>query len=556
MATYYVDATGGDDGALGTSPETAWQTWNKARGITYSAGDIIKFNRGDTWSVGNNGYWAITEDGTAENYITIDAYGTGTKPIIDCEEEFNGKTWTEETGVGANIWSTPFTVQVYRVRFDGQDSGMATTSAGVDGSTYLWHWNTTDDKLFVYATENPNTAYTNIKVAQTNRNAFDMNGCDYIKIQNLRIHGGKFAVYFYPAATTSYIEFNDCDFWYGYNAITCSMTAGGGGTTNYITLDGNDFDSKPNYISTAISNAEDCVYDAVTIDNECNNWTIQNNTFTGWCHNHLSLMAKASSSQGINNCIIQNNTFDGSGTVYVRAYSVSGIDGKAVGNIFRYNIIHDTNCRIQFGGNDNEFYYNIIYHIVDCPATNKSDVSEGLLLTIIDPGMVCVGALIYNNTFYDTYDESISIGDPTGTCLIKNNILSEVQGNYPNAVMVWIASTTGHTVSNNCLYDSDSSSVVWIEDDSAYRTVAYCDTNYAAFSSNVGSDPLMTDPANDDFTLQITSPCLNAGTNVSLTTDYAGNSVGVLPDIGAYEHQGVRASPGQNGIYLSMGMSL
>jgi len=69
------------------------------------------------------------------------------------------------------------------------------------------------------------------------------------------------------------------------------------------------------------------------------------------------------------------------------------------------------------------------------------------------------------------------------------------------------------------------------------------------------SDPLMTDPANGDFTLQPTSPCIDAGVDVGLTTDYLGNPVGGIvqvitqqiikriiiafvncPDIGAYEY--------------------
>ena len=38
-----------------------------------------------------------------------------------------------------------------------------------------------------------------------------------------------------------------------------------------------------------------------------------------------------------------------------------------------------------------------------------------------------------------------------------------------------------------------------------------------------------------DFELQSSSPGIRAGVNVGLTTDYAGNSVPSVPDIGAYE---------------------
>jgi hypothetical protein len=41
-----------------------------------------------------------------------------------------------------------------------------------------------------------------------------------------------------------------------------------------------------------------------------------------------------------------------------------------------------------------------------------------------------------------------------------------------------------------------------------------------------------------DFSLKSSSPCINAGTNVGLTTDILGNSIKGTPDIGAYEYQG------------------
>ncbi len=57
-----------------------------------------------------------------------------------------------------------------------------------------------------------------------------------------------------------------------------------------------------------------------------------------------------------------------------------------------------------------------------------------------------------------------------------------------------------------------------------------------------------------DFTLLPGSPAINAGTSVGLSTDYAGNPIKGLPDIGAYEHQGtsLSLSPGWNLISLPM----
>ena len=45
-------------------------------------------------------------------------------------------------------------------------------------------------------------------------------------------------------------------------------------------------------------------------------------------------------------------------------------------------------------------------------------------------------------------------------------------------------------------------------------------------ANSICANPLMVDPANDNFTLQELSPCINAGVDVGLNRDYAGNPVG------------------------------
>ena len=57
-------------------------------------------------------------------------------------------------------------------------------------------------------------------------------------------------------------------------------------------------------------------------------------------------------------------------------------------------------------------------------------------------------------------------------------------------------------------------------------------------TNNIDSDPLFTDPENQDFSLQSNSPCIDAGTadidgdGVEDITDY----VGIAPDMGSYEY--------------------
>ena len=70
-ATYYVDATGGNDSWNGLSPETAWKTIHKVNGMNFSPGDSILFKRGEIWREQLD----VRSSGEEGNPITFGAYG-------------------------------------------------------------------------------------------------------------------------------------------------------------------------------------------------------------------------------------------------------------------------------------------------------------------------------------------------------------------------------------------------------------------------------------------------------------------------------------------------
>lgn len=79
MATYYVDATTGDDGDDGLTEAAAWQTIAKVNGETFAAGDSILFKKGETWRE----TLTVPSSGSAGSPITFGAYGTGADPIFN-----------------------------------------------------------------------------------------------------------------------------------------------------------------------------------------------------------------------------------------------------------------------------------------------------------------------------------------------------------------------------------------------------------------------------------------------------------------------------------------
>jgi len=98
--TYYVDATGGNDGNNGTSPSSAWKTISKVNSYDFNPGDSILFKRGEVWRE----RLIVSSSGNSNNPIIFGAYGTGNKPLILGSVERNDASdWVNE---GGNIWST------------------------------------------------------------------------------------------------------------------------------------------------------------------------------------------------------------------------------------------------------------------------------------------------------------------------------------------------------------------------------------------------------------------------------------------------------------------
>ncbi|MFH0776333.1 MAG: S-layer homology domain-containing protein [Patescibacteria group bacterium] len=83
-------------------------------------------------------------------------------------------------------------------------------------------------------------------------------------------------------------------------------------------------------------------------------------------------------------------------------------------------------------------------------------------------------------------------------------------------------------------------------------------TGFDAWNSAVGgdnsllNDPKFKDATNGDYSLLNTSTLIDAGTDVSLTTDYSGNPIYGTPDMGAYEYQPPHTM-GTNGIDIGAG---
>lgn len=98
MAVNYYVANAGSDSNNGLTTGTAWQTMAKLSSFSFSSGDSIFLNKGDTWNERLN----VSTSG-----IYFGSYGTGVKPLIT-----GLQTITGFTNIGGNIWSVTATNSV------------------------------------------------------------------------------------------------------------------------------------------------------------------------------------------------------------------------------------------------------------------------------------------------------------------------------------------------------------------------------------------------------------------------------------------------------------
>jgi hypothetical protein len=209
-------------------------------------------------------------------------------------------------------------------------------------------------------------------------------------------------------------------------------------------------------------------------------------------------------------------------------------------DIYVYNNkIHDCVYGVAINSEDGGLvqriyaYNNLIYRINKVGIAIDSTLLDGVRKDIY----------IYNNTVaksLETYYSAVGVSTSNfqGTILIRNNCLFWHDANLGADTMlgqmrIKTAALAKMTISNNIVYGEDD-----------YQTdpgdgMPEADNN----GEETWADPLFTDWANDDYSLQSGSPCRDAGTLTGLpivpATDYLGNTrqCGAAIDVGCYEYQ-------------------
>ena len=492
-ATYYVDATDGNDSKTGLSAELAWKTIAKinsfATTTNFSAGDQILLQRGETWTgdstLCDGADWDVLDG------LTIGAYGEGDKPFLDGDSQrpmnfdndtggtlsnltienidISGQDW--QAGKASNLWIR----DISGITLDGITGDGNYTGNTSDGKNAINLW-TCSGTIIIKNCELENWGPSTIPSVTE----------DFVGITLYTMTTGSYTIY---DNTIGYIN-ADC-------IQISSCTAPGLIYGNTLYNGGEE--------SLDIKNSSNCeIYQ---------NDFYRTVDFTGeGGSGGTKVLAEAYNGA---NVTFRDNTFhDG---------DASGVTIQTVenGNIYR-NKFDGLAGNIKIA--DHVSNSNISYNIITNPDAIGTGGREGCIFENNSES----GNTIYNNTIY------LGTGNATSGIYLASNINTTIKNNLVSwegaSNWCFYAGTAGDpaVVENNCWYNPSNSNKVYYEG-SAYGSGNWT-TWVASHSGEIYSDPLLTDPSNDVFTLKPGSPCINAGVNLGSDYDDALNPDSTWPD--------------------------
>lgn len=554
QTTYYVSWSGGNDANNGTSTATPWKTLRKAETTTINPGDKILFKRGDTWNFENEvSYFDgfdVLSSGTAGNYITYGAYGTGARPIFTDKQDVPG--WTVSSNWisrGGNRWAIyisglqPITSN-YRCRvwINGVEQGMpdpasATPTAVTSTRTFAL----ATDSLYIYSTSNPATVFSSMQKSNgVKKQGFKVNSKSYVRISNLNVA---------TTATSSFVITG------ASNIIIDSCIAGYDGLFSSIIVSG----SNTGVISNTMVNSNykinnqflfNGTEDGISVEQGTSNWNIYKDTMMNLSHSGFGFDFTTSdiiSNNSVHDCYISARDI-----AYGRGFSYNANAGSFGNKIYNNYIVSTPTCS-QISGPGVDVYNNVIDSVTK-PAYRPSTDRAGAGLAIISYNNTEIRNVnIFNNTIANcqnmAFDIEGRLTDSIVDVKIINNILhnNATGGQETNPYQIYLLDhnyiTKRLTIRNNILYKPGETILVFYSpndiNDTWPKTVAQfnaTDGDYEnVINGNLNVDPLFI--STTDFHLQSGSPAIEAGVDVGLPF------TGSAPDIGAYAYSTSVAAP-------------
>jgi len=526
-ATYYVDATNGNDSNSGTSQSASWKTIAKVNSSALQPGDYLLFKRGEMWRE----QLIVPSPGYSGNPITFSAYGSGEKPIINGSEVITG--WTVHAGTIYRVSSSGGWRYTNSIWEDNKALTQVSTlpDLTVPGKFFVDSGNSL---IYLWSTDNADPDTHTIE-AGDRVSCISVISKDYIKIQNLTLEKGR-------GVTHSILTGDNVTYLTASN-LTIKRSANQAYGIKFAEGNNNTFEDLELFY---ISNTGIYIHQNETnaIIRRCIIHDVGNTSLAG-DKGGITIGAIIGNAD---NALIEYNELYNIGSTYRPVNQPIVIDSSD-GAIVRYNKLHDNIkggiCVSGEGDGDNhingvEVYYNIIYDI-NLHDVSQSGYGSGITLFNVDRGRV------YNNVIWNYFGSNwlasgIFIGGTSGQTLddtiVKNNIIGPVIGStYRRHIIFRDTATFTNFISDYNLFYDDAG-LILLDSGNIYNSLSAYKTATGFDNNSIESDPLFTNTSNNNFTYQSTSPAIDGGTDVGLSYDYKGTPVPQYgkADVGAFEY--------------------
>lgn len=457
---YYVSSLGNDSND-GLTTASSWLTIDRVNDSNLVPNTNINLNKGDRWRE----TIVISKDGVSSYPITFKSYGTGDKPIISGADIVS--SFADQ---GDNIWDATLAVLPNVVIIGGTKGTYKTSKVAC---TSVGDWYSDGSTLSVNYISDP----SGITQASTRFNCVNGGG-DYNAFENIKFEANKTLGIYMTGAN---IDISYCDF----------ENIGG-------------------------RNANCC---GINVQN--NNMSITYCTFTDIEYTGVNGVSG-------NSVVVSHNIFNNcwNGVQYPDGGNGAGIITAGESWEVSYNTITDCYRGIGVVAAGELIHHNIIVNA----KTNGIDHSSG--------STELLPSLIYNNTIIHSPGNTsghglVTQGDDANYVKFKNNLVYVTfTGTNSNVQGMCIMKDTylGIDTDYNLVYKTnDSTADIWILL-ATYNTLVEWKAALSATSfegkgvHDLSADPLFTDFAGGNYTLQAGSPAKNAGVDVGY---------GVSPNIGA-----------------------
>lgn len=521
-ATYYIDATNGDDCNSGLSIKSAWRTVDKINNSIFNPGDYIFFKRGNIWREELN----INSNGSYGSHITFGNYGDGNLPIIAGSDVIDSSKmkWTA-SGSGSN--------EFYCEAVDGGYHDLTEP-------TYVWIDSVNINRGSVGSLEdhtwdfgdNDDLGYETIYIRDNDGDPDETNIFIEMGARNTAV----------KVMSKSFITFDGIEFkhnnhntWYAvfhsYNSTNitiknCKIHNGGTVLFFWSDVDQNsDLLIENCSIHHCITTTE---YGGILKLTDTKNSVIRNcNIYHGSDMTTADIITLASDNYKCEYITVENCELSYSNNAI---YMNPDVDNC----IIRYNVIHNTveGIIVRDGSDNNKIYYNLLY-----------DTEHAIIATT--PKIPIKKIDVFNNTIYNTRDNShgVTFKGEVNSVNFINNV---VYVGKAAALKMDISNLLNVNSNNNCLYSFENSRDFIFWGNIKFSMLEFLD--YVKKSDNdfnsVNKDPLFVDEINKDFNLKYSSICIDKGVDVGLIIDFWGNKIDNYPDIGAFEF--IYLKPPQN----------